>query len=150
MFSRSKPWPRPKIKLQLPPLIEIRAGAVELRSLDGVTYGRKYKFIAPKKEADGKSYAVVALAETGEVVEREPWNDFKRRVKYGRCRSGTAYGAMLGEASPRLYFDVTGQIYKAGRGEARSQESGGRGKEACSGSENKAEEKQPEKSGPAS
>jgi hypothetical protein len=111
-----------EIKLQLPPLIEVRAGAVELRSLDGVTYGRHYKFISMEKEADGASYAVVALAETGEVVEREPWDDFKRRVQYGRCRSGTAYGAMLGEVSPRLYFDVTGEIYKPQEERPRARE----------------------------
>jgi hypothetical protein len=103
---------RAEIKLQLPPLSEIRAGAVELRSLDGVTYGRRYKLIEVKKEADGTSYAVVALADTGEVVEREPWEDFKRRVVFDRCRSGSAYRAMAGEFNPRLHFDITGQIYK--------------------------------------
>jgi hypothetical protein len=109
-----------EIKVQLPPLSEIRAGAVELRSLDGVTYGRRYKLVEVKKEADGTSYAVVALADTGEVVEREPWEDFKRRVIFDRCRSGSAYRAMAGEFNPRLYFDITGQIYnpKEGKPEA--------------------------------
>ncbi len=102
---------RAEIKVQLLPLSEIRAGKVELRSQDGATYGRQYKLIEVKKEADGKSYAIIALADTGEVVEREPWEDFKRRATFRRCRSGTAYDTMLGELNPRLYFDAIGKIY---------------------------------------
>jgi len=137
-----------EIKLQLPPLSEIRAGAVELRSRDGVTYGRQYKFIAVEKEADGKSYAVVALADTGEVVEREPLDDFKRHVRFGRCRSGTAYPAMLGEVNPRLYFDITGRIYKPEEKEApKDREAEAPEKKAAEG-EKKAEEEKPEKKDP--
>jgi hypothetical protein len=102
-----------EIKVQLSPLSEIRAGKIVLHSLDGVTYGRQYRLASVDKEADGRSYAVVVLADTGEVVEREPWDDFKRRIEVGRCRGGTAYGTMLGEVNPRLYFDVTGQLYKS-------------------------------------
>ena len=101
------------IKVQLSPLSEIRAGKIVLHSPDGVTYGRQYRLIAVHNEADGESCAIIALAETGEVVEREPWDDFKRRVEFGRCRGGTAYGTMLGELNPRLYFEITGQIYES-------------------------------------
>ena len=137
-----------EIKLQLPPLIEVRAGAVELRSLDGVTCGRQYKFISVEKEADGRSYAVIALAETGEVVEREPWDDFKRRVQYGRCRSGTTYRAMLGEVSSRLYFDVTGEIYKPQEERPKVREAAAEEKKPAPEVELKTAEAEPEKKEP--
>ena len=138
-----------EIKLQLPPLSEIRAGTVDLRSLDGVTYGRQYKLIAVEKEADGKSCAVVALADTGEVVEREPWDDFKRRVRFGRCRSGTAYGTMLGELNPRLYFDITGQIYKSEEEKPKDREAEAAEKKAAAEGEKKAAGKGAREKGPA-
>lgn len=137
-----------EIKLQLPPLSEIRAGKVELRSLDGVTYGRQYKLIEVKKEADGKSYAIVALADTGEVIEREPWNDFKRRVTFRRCRSGTAYDTMLGELNPRLYFDVTGKIYKPEEEKPGVKETEAAEKKPARETVKKPPEKEPEKEDP--
>jgi hypothetical protein len=137
-----------EIKLQLLPLSEVRAGPVELRSLDGVTYGRQYKLIAVKREADGKSYAIVALADTGEVVEREPWDDFKRRVTFRRCRSGTAYGRMLGELNPRLYFDVTGQIYKPEEEKPKVRETEAVGKKAHGETARKAEKGEPKNEDP--
>jgi hypothetical protein len=137
-----------EIKVQLPPLSEIRAGRVELRSLDGATYGRQYKLIEVKKEADGKSYAIVALADTGEVVEREPWEDFKRRVTFRRCRSGTAYDRMLGELNARLYFDVTGKIYKPEEEKPKDTESPVAEKKAAGETRKKAPEKEPEREDP--
>ncbi|MGO8703366.1 MAG: hypothetical protein ACLQVA_06065 [Candidatus Brocadiia bacterium] len=137
-----------ELKLQLPPLSEIRAGRIELRSLDGVTYGRQYKLIEVKKEADGRSYAIVALADTGEVVEREPWKDFKRRVAFRRCRSGTAYDTMLGELSPRLYFDVTGKIYKPDEEQPGVKETEAAQKKPAREAVKKPLEKEPEKADP--
>ena len=125
-----------EIKLQLPPLSEIRAGVVELHSGDGVTYGRQYKLIGVEKEADGKSYAVVALADTGEVVEREPWDDFKRRVRFGRCRSGTAYDTMARGVQPAALLRHHRANLQAGRGEAWRQ-----GSEAEAGGEEARHEK---------
>jgi hypothetical protein len=133
-----------EIKVQLSPLSEIRAGKIVLHSADGVTFGRQYKLIAVDKEADGGSYAVIALADTGEVVEREPWDDFKRRIEFNRCRGGTAYGTMLGELNPRLYFDVTGQIYKLEE-EKRQDTDAEAAEKKTAEAEKKAEEEEPEK-----
>ncbi|MGD1001138.1 MAG: hypothetical protein ABSA67_10630 [Candidatus Brocadiia bacterium] len=137
-----------EIKVQLPPLSEIRAGRVELRSSDGVTYGRQYKLIAVKKDADRKSYATVALADTGEVVEREPWEDFKRRVTFRRCRSGTAYDTMLGEFNPRLYFDITGKIYKPEEEKPKDKETPAAERKAPGEMVKKAPEKESDKEDP--
>ena len=149
-----------EIKVQLCPLAEIRAGKIVLHSLDGVTYGRQYRLITVHKEADGpfdgtqgrpeqgrtggQSRAIVALADTGEVVERVPWDDFKRHIEFGRCRGGTAYGTMLGEFNPRLYFDVTGQIYKSEKAQPYDKDAETAGKKAAEG-EKQAEEEKPEK-----
>jgi hypothetical protein len=132
-----------EIRLQLLPLSEIRAGPVELRSPDGVTYGRQYKLMEVKREADGKSCAIVALADTGEVIEQEPWEDFKRRVTFRRCRGGTAYRKMLGEFNPRLYFDVTGQIYKPEEEKPKDREPEAAAKKAPGETARKAEEQEP-------
>jgi hypothetical protein len=136
------------IKVQLSPLSEIRAGKIVLHSPDGVTYGRQYRLIAVHKEADGKSYAIVALADTGEVVEREPWDDFKRRIEFSRCRGGTAYDTMLGEFNPRLYFDVTGQLYKSEEEKRKDREAEAAEKKAAAEEEKKAAEENSERENP--
>ena len=126
-----------EVRVQLSPLSEILLGKIVLHSSDGVTYGRQYKLLGVEKEEDGKPYAIVAVADTGEVVEREPWEDFKHRIKFGRCRGGTAYGTMLGDFNPRLYFDTTGQIYKSEEEKRKDRES--------EPVEKKAAEEEPEK-----
>lgn len=99
------------LRLWLPPLAELGAVPLELRTEDGVHYGRHYRLEIIKSDA-GERLALLSDAQSGAEVARIPWGEFVQRVKDDKWRSATPCRTMLGEYDPSLHLRITARRYR--------------------------------------
>lgn len=100
-----------KLEVRLVPIRELETGPVDLRTEDGIHFGRRYRIAQSVTGPDGVPQLVIVDADTGAEVERLPRDEFAELARAGRMRSDTAYDDMLGQFNGRLYFAALGKRY---------------------------------------
>jgi hypothetical protein len=98
--------PSGEISVRIPPIFELRRGAVALHTDDGEVYGRRYRIGALTDEE-----VTLVDAHTAEIVGAIPRREFTKRVRLGLTRSACTYAEMLGEHSEELHRKIVGKPY---------------------------------------